>query len=93
MDPIQPNPRADNFEDHPRLINYVYNQLDQTLDTKLPQEKIKPEKYLLVGVFFFFAVGIVISLILLVNNISREQKANSVAAEAISITPSTPSPN
>lgn len=75
------------FEDHPRNINFIYNQLEHGIDEQLPQEKIKPEKYILVGIFFFFAIGIMLSLILLVNNITREQKANSVSATEVTIVP------
>lgn len=83
-----PGSEHDTFSDAPRNINFVYNQLDKTLDTKLPPEKIKPEKYFLVGIFFFFAIGIVVSIIVLVSNVDRAQKAQPVAAEETVTTPS-----
>ena len=83
MEPNLPNPNSDSFENHPQNINYVYNQIEHGLETKLPPQKIKTEKYLLVAVFFFFAVGLIVSLILLVSGINREQKAKSVSAEEV----------
>lgn len=81
-----PGSKHDKFEDAPRNINFVYNQLEHSLDTQLPLVKMKPEKYFLMGVFFFFAVGLVISLILLINGVERSQKATSVSASQVTTT-------
>lgn len=80
MDPSSKIKDTDSFEDHPRYINYLYNQLEHGLVTEPPKQRMRPEKYFLIGVFFFFAVGIVISIVVLVKNIERSQKTQPVSA-------------